>query len=308
MGTKVLLTGATGFIGSHVARRLLADGCEVHAIVRPGSDQRRIRDIAGALHMLPGDLLAPEELDRCVDGARPDVCIHLAWCTEPGAYLHSRENIRFVEASLRLAIRLAEQGCGRFVGAGTCLEYDTSVGYLSESSPLRPASLYAASKLGLGLMLDQLGQQTGMRVAWLRLLYLYGPGEDERRLVPSVICALLRGQQAQVTEGVQIRDYLHVDDVAAAVWAVAQSELSGPVNIGSGRPVAVRDLVGAIGALSGRREAIAFGAIVHEPRDPMFICADTRRLTGHTSWTPRYDLDSGLQHTIAWWRSHLAGR
>lgn len=303
---RVLLTGATGFIGSHVARCMIAGGAEVYALFRPESDPWRIADIVDSLRIVPCDLLADEELQRRIDRIRPDLCVHLAWCAEPRKYLRSSENVRVLSASLQLATHLAKLGCGRFVGVGTCLEYDTSVGYLSESSPTRPQSLYAASKLALHLVLQQLSAVTGMQVAWVRLFYLYGPFEDERRLVPSVIASLLRRQAARVTKGEQVRDFLHVQDVAAAIWSVAQSDLSGPVNVGSGTPVTVRGIVDRIGVLLGRREAIEYGALSYSPYEPMFVCAENRQLVEKAAWKPHWSLEDGLHDTVEWWKARLA--
>lgn len=299
---RVLLTGATGFIGSHVARLLVRESCEVHALVRESSDLWRINDIIPLLHLARCDLMASDRLSAHLERIRPDLCIHLAWYAIPGKYLTALENLSLLRASIDLASRLATLGCKRFIGIGTCFEYDTSLGYLSETSPTKPHNLYAASKLALQVVLEQLANVTAMEVAWLRLFYQYGPFEDERRLVSSVICSLLRNHEAKVTKGEQIRDFLHVEDVAAAIWAVARSDLSGPVNIGSGKPVAVRDIVTKIGAILGRSELIAVGALPHNLSDPMFICANNRRLSENTTWVPQYDLEKGLQHTVAWWQ------
>lgn len=299
---KVLVTGATGFIGSHVVRCLVADGLEVHALIRPGSDTWRINDVIRSVTVIPCDLFFTGELDRFLKQIRPDLCIHLAWYVEPGKYLNSLENFHFMSASMQLATQLASLGCKRFLGVGTCFEYDTDLGYLSEGNPTLPYSPYAASKLGLYLALDQLGKVTGMEVAWLRLFYLYGPYEDRRRLVPSVICLLLANQVAKVTKGDQVRDFLHVEDVASAIRAVAKSKISGSVNIGSGKPVTVREIVNKIATILKCSELIALGAFPQKVSDPMFICANNRLLTEGTGWAPQYDLEGGLSHTVEWWK------
>lgn len=305
---RVLLTGATGFIGSHVARVLVHEGYEVSALIRQGSHLWRIEDIVPRLRVVPCDLLASEELDRHLARIRPDLCLHLAWYAKPGKYLTSVENIRLLNASLHLASRLADLGCKKFIGAGTCFEYDTNVGYLSEASPAKPQSLYAASKLALQLVLAQLADATGMQMAWPRFFYQYGPFEDERRLVPSVIRSLLRHEVAKVTKGEQVRDFLHVEDVAAAVLAVARNDLSGPVNVGSGKPVTVREIVTRIGAMLQQSELIEFGARAYGASDPTFVCANNRKLLENTSWMPRYDLEDGLRHTIEWWKANDRSR
>src|SRR5262245_24968903 len=302
MARRVFLTGATGFIGSQVARRLVADGCEVYALLRPDSNTWRIEDILPALRIVEGDLFALQELGQRLEAIKPDLCIHLAWYAEPGKYLTSLENVRYVSASLEMAARLARVGCERIVGAGTCIEYDVAQGYLTETSRLAPQTLYAASKLSVYLVLEQLARITPMSVAWVRFFYLYGPYEDERRLVSSVIRSLLQGRSPATTAGAQVRDWLHVADVASAAWAVAQSTLSERCKIGSGQPITVRQVVETIGDLLGKPELPELGALPYRADDPMFVCANNRRLL-ETGWTPRFDLKQGLLDAINWWKT-----
>lgn len=299
---RVFLTGATGFFGAQVTRRLVAEGCEVHALIRPGSTTWRIDDVLPSLAVVPCDLFSSRQLEEYLTRVRPELCLHLAWYCEPGVHLRDPVNLRLVAASLELAEMLARLGCKRFVGAGTCFEYDTDLGYLSEDSRTAPRNLYAASKLGLYLILEQLAKESGMALAWLRFFYQYGPYEDERRLVPSVITALLRGQAAKTTAGAQVRDMLYVEDVAAAIWAVAHSTLTGPVNIGSGRPVTVRQVAETIGRILNRLELLAPGALPYAATDPMFVCANNRKLR-EIGWEPGFDLEAGLKATVAWWRA-----
>ncbi|MGQ0792558.1 MAG: NAD-dependent epimerase/dehydratase family protein [Deltaproteobacteria bacterium] len=302
---KILLTGATGFIGSHVARKLAAEGCDVYALVRPGSDARRIADLTSSMQIIACDLFSTSELRERVLAVKPDACIHLAWYVEPGKYLSSPENLRYMSRSLELAQILADAGCPRFIGAGTCFEYDLSCGYLSERSPTRPETLYASSKLSVYLNLEQLARLNGISVSWMRFFYLYGPCEDRRRLVPSVATALLSGREARVTSGGQVRDFIHVEDAASAVWAIVRRGISGAVNIASGAPASIRHIVATIGEVTGRGELIAYGAYPTNPADAKFICADNARLVHEAGWTPEYDLERGIRLTVDWWREEL---
>jgi nucleoside-diphosphate-sugar epimerase len=302
---KILLTGATGFIGSHVLRRLIAEEHEVYSLIRPSSNTWRIGNLSHSLKIVPCDLFSTMELEKWLKEVLPELCIHLAWFAEPGKYLNSLENPRFLSGSIELATQLASLGCRRLVGVGTCFEYNTDLGYLSETSLTKPRTLYAASKLAVQLVLEQLGKVTGMEVAWVRLFYQYGPFEDGRRLVPSVICSLLRNEEVKVTKGEQVRDFLHVEDVASAIWAVAESNLLGPINIGSAESVTVRDVVTRIGRILERPELIMLGALPYGSFDPMFICANNHRLCQNTKWQPHFDLESGLRQTISWWRDRM---
>ena len=301
---KVLLTGAGGFIGSHLARLILEDGVEILALVQPEEDLSRLEGFTSGLQILSGDLQDTDSVEKLLKENRPDLCIHLAWYVEPGKYLESPQNLDLIGASVHLAYRLAEAGCKRFIGIGTCFEYDLFQGILSEESIPRPNSLYATCKLATSAALQRLFQGSKMQVAWLRLFYLYGPFEDPRRLIPHVITSLLKGQEAKTTGGKQVRDYLHVEDVARAIWAVAQSQAEGIVNIGSGRKNTVAEIVTEIAEIIGRPDLLKLGALPYREGEPEVILADNRRLTEEIGFKPRYDLHSGLEHTIHWWRKH----
>ncbi len=294
---KILLTGATGFIGSHVARALVAAGHEVHAVVLPNDDTWRIRDILSSLVTIRGDLLDssfnPPSLSF-------DCCIHLAWYVETGKYLESPENRKWVEASIRFARVLQDAGCRRFVAAGTCFEYATSDEPLRELSPTGQRTLYAQSKLELFNALQSLE----MEIAWVRFFYQYGPHEDPRRLVPVVINALLRKQEAKLVQGDRRRDFLHIEDVASAVAAVAEGKLTGAVNIGSGVPTTVAEIGMKIGELLGKPELVKLGALPYSPTEPMHIVSDNTKLKS-TGWKLRYRLDEGLRQTVKWWQARL---
>jgi nucleoside-diphosphate-sugar epimerase len=265
-----------------------------------------LEDILPKVEVIHGDLLELDALKQQLEKTQPEICIHLAWYAEPGKYWGSEENLKMLTATLQLASCMAKQGCRKFVGTGTCVEYDTDLGYLSESTPTRPRSLYAAAKLASYNMLTEFAARVHMDFAWARLFQPYGPYEDSHRLVPSIISSLLQNRRARLTKGEQIRDFLHVEDVAAAIWAVTESKLLGAVNVGSGAPVSVHDLAARIGDILGRQDLLKFGALPMSPAEPKFICANNARLRENTSWVPRFDLEKGLRHTITWWKRNLS--
>lgn len=300
---EILLTGAAGFIGAELARLLLAEGHRVHVLLRPSSDPWRIRDLLPRLEVLSADLNDTGLVDR-LRGRRMDLCIHCAWYAKPGAYLRASENIESLEATFRLLKVMAEAGCPRFVGLGSVLEYDSRTGYLTEDSPVRPESLYGACKLACLNITEKLILGTGMSFVWPRIFNLFGPRENKARLLPDVILGLLRGDRVKLTPGEQWMDFLHVEDVARAIWHVAGSSLTGPVNIGSGNPVQVKTLVGLAASAVGRMDLLDFGALSYNPLSPMFTCANNKRLRD-SGWQPKYTLADGVSHTVEWWRSQL---
>jgi nucleoside-diphosphate-sugar epimerase len=301
---RVFLTGASGFIGSHVARTLLSTGCEVAILARPGNPLWRLGDMARHLTLLKGELSDIAALRPALGEWKPEACIHLAWYVEPVKYMTSPENIPALTASLTLLDELIQAGCRHIVMAGTCWEYDTDAGFLREDGPTRPTTLYAAAKLSLSLLGQHIASAAGVHFAWARLFYLYGPYEDERRAVPAVIRALLRGEAFPMTKGEQVRDYLHVEDVASALCALAERGMSGIVNIASGMPATMRQVMETIGEITGRTDLIRFGELPYRDWEPRFICGDNLRLRSETEWQPRYPtLRAGLSQTVEWWKA-----
>lgn len=303
---RVLLTGAAGFVGSQVARCLLSTGHEVHAMVRGRDPGPRLREVTGA-RVIHCDLTDEATVRRVVERTSPEVCIHCAWIATPGEYLSSPENSTHEEAAEHLGRVLVDNGCRRIVALGTCFEYAPSAVPHVETGPLHPTTVYARAKLAAYERLTRVCERAPTSLAWARLFYLYGPHEDLRRLVPSVTLALLEGRPARTTAGAQLRDFLHVADLARALVAIAESDLSGPVNVASGHGVTVRDVVGTIARLTGRPELLELGALPYPPGDPMVVTADVGKLA-RCKFTPRWTVEEGLAHTVRWWSQRLGSR
>jgi nucleoside-diphosphate-sugar epimerase len=297
---KVLITGATGFIGRHCLPLLMARGYEVHAV----SSQRLTTNVSD-IHWHQSNLLDPSQISALIAEVRPSHLLHFAWYTVPGKYWTSSENLRWVQASISLLQEFVKHHGERVVMAGTCAEYDWRFGYCSEEvTPLNPATLYGTCKHSLQLVLSSLAKQTGLSAAWGRIFFLFGPYEHPDRLVPYVIRSLLYGEPARCSHGKQIRDFLYVQDVADAFVTLLESRVSGPVNIASGQPVVLRELIYKIAAKLKREDLIQLGAVSVPPDEPPLLVADVRRLHDEVGWSPKYDLDTALKETIEWWREH----
>jgi nucleoside-diphosphate-sugar epimerase len=296
---KVFVTGASGFIGCHVVRQALKAGEEVSILALPEDPLTRLQNIEGYIRVVRGNLANPGTYRMELENWTPDVCIHLAWYTEPGKYLESQENIVCLNTSLCLVQELIRVGCSHVVMAGTCAEYAASDGILTEDSTTGQATLYAASKLALMHVGARLAAQAGMLFAWGRVFYLYGPYEGPSRLIPSLVGSLADGKLFQASSGDQVRDYLHVEDVAQAFLSLAVEENGGIYNICSGYPVTMRELMEKIGDLLEARELIAFGEKEITGWDPHFICGDNRKMR-ELGWVPKIDLESGLRATVSY--------
>ncbi len=294
---KVFVTGASGFIGAHVTRTLLSRNHSVVVLAMPNDPMARLQGLRDNINTIHGTLEDTSLLEKSIESFQPDACIHLAWYTEPGKYLHNEKNIQSLTSSLSLFETLFKSGCRQIVAAGTCFEYDTDFGYLHENTPARPASLYAAAKLSCSLLGSQLAAQAGVHFAWGRIFYPYGPQEDQRRLVPAAISALKQGVSFPASFGDQIRDYIHVADVASAFCTLIEKQAAGIFNISSGVPVTIRHLLEMIGQLINRNDLIQLGALPYRNWEPPFICGDNTRLRT-LGWNPCYSLKEGLLETI----------
>lgn len=298
--TRALVTGAGGFIGRHAVRWLVDHGYEVHGVTTQTSDDRLPREVVW--HR--ADLLDPLAPARLCEEVRPTHLLHLAWTTTPPGFWTSPDNFRWVEATLALARAFVDTGGRRLVAAGTCAEYDWRHGYCVERvTPLAPREVYGVCKAATCELLECHARRSGVSTAWGRMFHLYGPGEHPSRLVASVIRALLAGETARCSGATQLRDYMFVVDAGEAFAALLHSDVEGPVNVGTGEPVRLSDLLARVGARLGRPGAIELGALQDRPGEPPLLVADVTRLRDEVGFRPRHTLDEGIVESIRWWAS-----
>ena len=296
--SRVLLTGATGFIGSHALDSLLASGHRVHAVARTAGAAR------DGVVWHEADLLAAGALERLADGAQASSLLHLAWYAVPGRFWAAQENERWIDASLRLLRAFGEAGGRRAVMAGTCAEYRWGDPVLREQdTPLEPATLYGACKHATHVVAAAVAKELELSLAWGRTFFLYGQREPSGRLVSSVIQGLLAGEEVPTTAGLQRRDFMHVADVARGFTTLLDSSVDGAVNIASGEAVAVRDLVELIEQAVGVTDRVRPGALSARAGEPEVIVADVRRLHEEVGFRPAIGLERGISETVAWWRA-----
>ena len=298
--SSVLVTGASGFLGRHCLDALTQRFRQVHAVVHHSAIAS-----AQAITEHEVNLLDAREVDTLIDATQPTHLLHLAWVTEHGRYWNTPENLRWLEASLHLVQQFAQSGGRRLVTAGSCAEYHCAQGTCHEDrTPLVPNSFYGQCKHGMQSLIETYAREKKLSYAHSRIFHLYGPHEHPRRFVPTVIRSLLRGSQNNYSDGHQIRDYLHVEDAAAAHTQLLCSNYQGCVNIGSGLPLSLRQLASTIQSLSGsRNDRIEFGRLPRRNNDPTVLLADTSRITREIGWGPRWDLNAGLLQTIQWWKA-----
>ena len=300
---RLFVTGASGFVGAATLDAALQAGHEVAAPVRPGSSATQLAPFEGRYRRLSLDLRDEAGIAAAMAEFLPDAILHLAWWgVANSARFDRRQMTDNIEAACRLTEAAAAAGARAFIGVGSQGEYGANAKMTEDALP-RPTSLYGAAKVAACFLTRQLAEQAGLRHAWLRLFSVYGPGDNDGWLIPMLITEMLAGRRPRTTLGTQSWDWLHVDDVARAILAVATAPTAeGLFNLGSGRSIPVRSAIEQIRDLAAPGMELKFGEIPFRPDQVMHMQADISRLKAATGWTPQIGIEEGLAATVAWHR------
>jgi nucleoside-diphosphate-sugar epimerase len=279
----VLVTGAGGFIGRSVVRRLVERG--ENPVVLP----HRWRGRKGLESLLPvGD----------VDG-----CIHLGWYADTKDYLvNVAENRQSLQDSLDLVEAVSGRGCRNLVVAGTSAEYATSDEPLREDALVAPWSVYGAAKTSLHQFLRSSLVPDGCVVSWARIFNVTGPGEDPNRLLPYVARSVMAGREVPLTAGAQVRDFLHVDDVADGLVTLLYAARPGAYNVSSGHGTPLSQVLTELARALGDPALLKFGERRRGEHDPDWVVGSNAALCG-LGWCPRHDLAQTIGSVAEYWRA-----
>ena len=300
-GRRVLVTGAAGFLGSHLVPRLIEAGASVCALDRPNARSwPRLENVADCLRADVDELAMPTH-DAALRGVT--TIIHLAAAGVVGELSDPREvvhgNIDGTMAVLMAARRLG----ARVVYCGSCFEYGSGERWTEDALPA-PSTEYGAAKSGGWLLAQAFARRTGIEVVSLRPFTMYGPMEPPGRLVPSVVRRALSGQPIDLTPGDQARDFIYVEDVADAFVAAATRDaaVGGTFNVCTGSAVTVRYVVETILRSSGSVSEARFGALAYRPTEYKMLSGDPSRAERVLGWRARVSLEDGLNRTVAWFK------
>jgi nucleoside-diphosphate-sugar epimerase len=293
---RILVTGATGFIGAASVRLARDRGHDVAGLARPETILRLgLRNING-LRWLGGTLAEPpwEDIGRFA----PEHCLHAAWIADPGVYLDSPLNADYLRWSLAFFGGLKATGTPRAMALGTCIEYRVNGQPAREdATPLDPISPYARAKDALRRGVEEGIAGPGFGFSWGRVFYPYGPGEHPSRLCSALVRRLLAGETLRLKTPESTKDYIYIDDLAAAILAIMEGGLTGAINLGTGEGVTVRELARTIGRLLQREDLVQETSPAGD--DPLYyVVADAHRLRREAGWQPTWTLEAGLRATL----------
>jgi nucleoside-diphosphate-sugar epimerase len=294
--TIVLATGCSGFLGRHCAAALVRHGFNVHAVSRT---RHGVAADGITWHKL--DLQTRGATEQLIATLRPSHLLHLAWVTAPDRYRHAAENLDWMEASLALVKAFGEQGGRRFVGAGSCAEYGAADDRcVEDTTPIRPASLYGQCKAAFWMGTQAYARHYGFSAAWGRVFLPYGPGDKPGRLIPSLLTALTAGRSINVTNGTQVRDFVHATDVADLLVRLLESpDAAGVYNVGTGHGTTVRQVIERVARRFNALDLVHFGARPGRTDEPPLLVADMAKAERVLGWRARTSIESGLEQLLS---------
>jgi nucleoside-diphosphate-sugar epimerase len=282
---KVMITGGAGFIGQHVVKELQINAIPYVSLQRRESSDSNVTQI---------NLFDNSKLVSLIKDIKPTHLIHMAWYTEHGMYWNSELNLKFIEITKNLVEAFCAAGGKHVVITGTCAEYDWIHGYcVEDATPLNPKSLYGVAKDTTRRVVEMVVKKYGVSLTWARIFFPYGNGENNNRLIPSLFKVF---QGELLPFGVNInsyRDLLHIEDVAKGIIICLKNDIDGAINICSGKPVKIGDVVCTIAKIT-RNDANRILRLKPSIDDEFaFLVGKNTRLKNY-NWTQKIELEEGL--------------
>lgn len=299
---RVILTGASGFVGSFVLRLLIDSGRhDVAVILRSSHTAWRIQDLLDKVTVIHGSLSQISILENDISCFKPDAFIHLAWDGVMGSDRNDVSQWHNITDTLELVEVASRVGASHWIGLGSQAEYGQCQARVAESEYTQPTTLYGTSKLAACSLAKRMCEETGLRFAWLRLFSSYGPTDNPSWMIPYLINSLLFGERPSLTHAEQLWDYIYVEDAATAVISVLESDVAeGVFNLGSGEAIPLRLIIEKIRDRINPLLPLGFGEVAYRPDQVMHLEADISRLTKLAHWCPHVGIDEGLDRTIEW--------
>ncbi len=303
---RVLVTGATGFIGSHMARRLVVEGAEVSVFMRATSDPCLLADVLDRVMVHEVDICDEVGVREAMARICPDVVFHLAAIGMSEPFVSPPVAVRVnVQGTLHLLEAAHQCGVQRFVHSGTAYEYgDAANKDATNKELLDPVNTYAASKAAARAFVRLYSRVYGLPTVNMRLFAVYGPGQPPKTLISSAVCAALEDRDFPMTPGEQMRDFVFVGDVVESyLRAAVKPGVEGvSIDLGTGRACKIREVVTRLFEFTGSRGKPLVGALAYRPSETMKQVADTRAARDLLGWQATTGLEDGLRQTIDWYR------
>jgi nucleoside-diphosphate-sugar epimerase len=306
-GTKVLLTGGTGFLGHHIARALLDRKADVTLLVQPHEKTWRLERIGVEINRVKCRLTSRDETRSAVQEVQPGVIIHLAGRMERRRDLSILDDLtdHHVASTVNLILAADQETTRLVINTGTSEEYGEQDDPFVETLPADPVSPYSATKASATAMATYLSKAIGIPVVTMRPFITYGPAQLHDTLIPFLIKGVLQKKTVALTAGLQYRDFIFVDDLVACYLAAIEKveTFDGPeiFNVGSGKKIQIREVIETIAGLLDGQEYLKIGARPMRAGEPASMIADIQKAKELLGWQPVVPLNEGLRRTVDWW-------
>lgn len=305
---KILITGATGFVGANLVRYFLKKGADISILKRRQSNLWRISDITSHISIHNVDLLDYSKVNNTLKRIKPDVIFHAATY---GGHV-SQDNVSQIlktnfDGTVNLLNACLKNEFGLFVNTGSSSEYGIKNFPMQETDMLAPITPYGVSKASASIYCQYAAKKHGLPIVTLRLFSPYGYYEEPTRLIPSVIVDCLKGENPKVSSTHPVRDFIFIEDIIDAYVKVIETkkEMQGEIfNIGYGRQHSVGEIVLRIIELTGNRVKPEWKSITNPRVEPITWVADISKAKKILNWQPRYDFEKGLKKTINWFKNN----
>jgi nucleoside-diphosphate-sugar epimerase len=301
-GKRILITGAAGFIGSHLTHSLVQENAEIHALVSPTSDLYRLGAVKENITIWRGDIRDRTFIKNTCKETMPHIVYHLS---DYGIHPQQTNLEEMVQTNIvgltNLLQALEKVPFDCLVNSGSSAEYGPRDHAMEEGDLLRPENAYGAIKAAGTLLTQSFGKLRGRKVITLRLFYVYGPHDSPTRFLPTAIRACLEGSELKLSSRQEKRDFVYVEDVVQAFLLAASNDIknSHVINIGTSIESNLGKIVHIIERNLGSKIQIRQGAYQKRPWDSPCWAADIRRAQKLLGWVPAHDLETGLHKTIA---------
>lgn len=303
---RILLTGSSGFVGSHLLATLISQKIPVAILLRKDSDLKRIQTYLDCIPVFKVNSLNLNAVSAAVKHFEPDTLINLAWYGVGNSYKDDTQqisqNLLWVQAVFNL---VRDVGITSIIGLGSQAEYGPQNGILDETTLPQPTTLYGVAKLAAYHTFRTLCLQHHIRFVWLRLFSAYGPADNPSWFIPYVIQSILKKNEPRLTKGEQKWDYIYISDVVRAIMGIfLEPKAAGVFNLGSGQIFTLKEIAEVIRNQLDPKVQLNFGTLPYRPDQTMHLQANISRLKNSIPWEPEISLIQGIKKTIAWFREH----
>lgn len=309
---KVLITGGAGFIGANAVRAFLTQANEVHVVEYQGCSLWRLEDIKEKINIHTVDITKNEELESLIQNLKPEIILHFA---AYGAYQGTQQDIeQTINTNLLGTINLVractKAGFEALLHTGSSSEYGTKETPMKESDMLQAHNLYGITKAAATLYCQAAAKKQGLPIAIMRPFAVYGPFEENTRLIPTLITSYLKSESPQLSSPQPVRDFVFVEDVLSAYQAATEriEDVKGEIfNVGAGIEYKVGQVAEIVQALTGSQAQPEYGKVKPNQEEPRHWVADISKAKRLLGWEPRYAIEKGLEETIEWFRTNSHG-